>query len=182
MPGKHLSNLCVLIVRCRVVQPSQMAFSIKVESLRARVSRYGRREHCSESPQAFATRNTGAKFLRFKVRIRENEWGLDVIPDQVAAIVRELQLVPSRRSELAAELLGRGLTLHEAPAVLPFQRYPIGPIERPQVGACKTRDFQGLGLCASLNHKLPQLCRRASRGAERPGNRHVKSESPRQPP
>jgi hypothetical protein len=50
-----------------------------------------------------------------------------------ASRCRELQLIPSRRLEPAAELLGRSLTLHKAPTVLPFQRYPIGPIERSQV-------------------------------------------------
>ena len=90
MPGTHLGNLRVVVVCCRVVQSSQEAFSVKVEGLRACVSYYARRERYSELPQALATRNVAAQFLRFKIRIRENEWGRDVIPDQIATKVREL--------------------------------------------------------------------------------------------
>src|SRR5580700_2634219 len=97
MPGKYLGNLRVVVVCRGVVQSSQKACSIKVEGLRARVSHYPCREHYFESPEALTTRNVAAKLLSFKVRIGENKWGRDVIPDQVAIIVRELQLVPSRR-------------------------------------------------------------------------------------
>jgi hypothetical protein len=90
VPGKHRGNLAVIVVCCRVVQSHQKAFSIKVESLRARVSHYTRREHYSELPQALAPRNVAAKLLRFKIWILENEWARDVIPDQVTTIMREL--------------------------------------------------------------------------------------------
>jgi hypothetical protein len=78
----------------RRVLPGSLVFSRsllgQVEGLRAGVSYHTRREHYSELPQALATRNVVAEFLRFKIWARENEWGRDVIPDQVATIVREL--------------------------------------------------------------------------------------------
>jgi hypothetical protein len=90
MPGKHLRNLRMLIVCRGVVQSPQKAFSIKVEGLRARVSYHAPRERYSELPQTLVSRNIARELLRFKIRIRENERGRYVIPDQVATIVREL--------------------------------------------------------------------------------------------
>ena len=85
------------------------------------MSYYTRREYCSELLQALATRNAAAKLLGFKIRIRENEWGRDIIPDQTTTIVRELSLVLGHRLEFVAELLRQALTPNNSPCVL-FQR------------------------------------------------------------
>src|ERR1700733_4239891 len=128
MPGKHLGNLRVIVVCCRVVKSSQKPCPIKVESLRVRVSHDPCRKLYCESPQALTPRNVAAKLLSFEVPIRENKWCRDVIPDQVAKVVRELQLIPSRRLEPAAQRRGRAVMLRHGARVLPFQRYPIRPV------------------------------------------------------
>jgi hypothetical protein len=67
-----------------------MAFLVKVEGLHAGVSYQPCREHYFELLQALATRSVAGGLFRFKIRIRENDWGRDIIPDQIATIAREL--------------------------------------------------------------------------------------------
>ncbi len=143
---------------------------------------HSRRKHDAESAQALAGLETLRKFAAFEIRIRKDKWKCHVVPEQIAAIICELQLIPCCRLEAAAKLSRRGPPLHDLLSVGSFQRDPIWPVEGSQVGAAETRNIQSLDPRASFNGKLLQLRSPALRGKESPCERHVKSKSTDLPP
>src|SRR5487761_981648 len=99
MRGKHLGDLRTTGVCRRIIQSAQVALSVKIERLRGGMGYHARRKHHAESLQALAGLKALRQFPAFEVRISKNKRRRHVIPEQIAAIKCELQLIPCRRLE-----------------------------------------------------------------------------------
>src|ERR1700723_246011 len=153
-----------------------------MEGLYRGVSYYACGKHYLESPQALARRDGAAEFLGFEIWIGKNERHRHIVPDQIGAVVCELQLVPIHRLQPSSKLLRRGGALHDAMGVGSLESHPIALVESAYVCASEASHLQLLDVRASLNHKLLQLCAATFRPDEISGNRHVNDKSPRQSP
>ncbi len=127
MPRKQLGNPGVLIFT-RIIEASQKPVAIEVERLLGGVCHHARRKPEPQATPGIRVHAFPLELLRRNVRFSEDEWYGEVVPDRVATVVGQLQLIPDAGPEALPQLLPRSLPLFEQLTVRPLEHHPIRPV------------------------------------------------------
>src|SRR5580704_12614309 len=84
----------------------------------------------------------GLEFFALDVRLSEHKRCGEITPDEPAAIVGKMQVVPRRRLELPRKLFRRCTALVQSETIGPFERRPVRPIQGPQIKGRESDDLQ----------------------------------------